>query len=341
MAEHKRVHTGYKDALRAAAAAYELGDFAEVRRMARLAAQLAPEAEAPWLFLAAVSKPRAALSFARRALRIRPDSTAARAAINWLLPRLNKQDRKRASRQFLLSDSATPRPAPFERLTARLPISLQSLLLAITLPLIAFVWFGSGPAAAKQPQQAVNVMDKATMTPTPTNTPTPTPTNTPTPTPTNTPTNTPTPTSTPTNTPVPTRTSRPAVSWGYSYNPSHLANEGRWIDVDLSAQRVVAYQGATPVRSFVVSTGTWAHPTLQGQFRVYIKLTSTRMAGPGYNLPNVPYTMYYYQGYAIHGTYWHNNFGTPMSHGCINMRTPDAQWLFNFASLGTLINIHP
>ncbi|HEY71551.1 MAG TPA: L,D-transpeptidase [Anaerolineae bacterium] len=120
-----------------------------------------------------------------------------------------------------------------------------------------------------------------------------------------------------------------------------MAGEYRWIDVDLSAQRVVAYQGSTPIRTFVVSTGTRYHPTLTGQFHVYIKLISTPMRGPGYYLPNVPYTMYYYQGYALHGTYWHNNFGTPMSHGCINLRTPDAEWLYNFTPLGSLVNIHP
>ena len=64
------------------------------------------------------------------------------------------------------------------------------------------------------------------------------------------------------------------------------------------------------------------------------------MAGPGYYLPNVPYTMYFYQGYGLHGTYWHHNFGTPMSHGCVNLATPDAEWLYNWASVGTLVNVH-
>ncbi len=81
-------------------------------------------------------------------------------------------------------------------------------------------------------------------------------------------------------------------------------------------------------------------PTVVGRFRIQTKLTSTRMSGPGYDLPGVPYTMYFYKGYAIHGTYWHNNFGRPMSHGCINMRTPDAAWLFNWASIGTLVVTH-
>ena len=120
-----------------------------------------------------------------------------------------------------------------------------------------------------------------------------------------------------------------------------MADEGRWIDVDLSAQTVTAYDGADPVRSFVVSTGTAAHPTVTGQFRVYIKLKSTPMAGPGYYLPGVPWTMYYYKGYAIHGTYWHDNFGTPMSHGCVNLTIPDSEWVYNFSEVGTLINVHP
>jgi len=56
------------------------------------------------------------------------------------------------------------------------------------------------------------------------------------------------------------------------------------------------------------------------------------MSGPGYYLPNVPYVMYFYKGYSLHGTYWHNNFGTPMSHGCVNMRTEEAKWLFEWTT---------
>jgi lipoprotein-anchoring transpeptidase ErfK/SrfK len=114
----------------------------------------------------------------------------------------------------------------------------------------------------------------------------------------------------------------------------------RWIDVDLSEQRLYAYEGNTLVASFLVSTGVPAYPTVVGKFHIYIKLESTLMTGPGYYLPNVPYTMYFYKGYGIHGTYWHNNFGQPMSHGCVNMYTPDAKWLFYWAPLGTLVNIH-
>jgi len=117
-------------------------------------------------------------------------------------------------------------------------------------------------------------------------------------------------------------------------------NGARWIDVDLSNQRVYAYEGDVVVNSFIVSTGTWATPTVTGQYNIYVKYVSAKMSGPGYYLPNVPYIMYFYKGYGLHGTYWHNNFGTPMSHGCVNLRTDDAAWLFNWASVGTLVNVH-
>jgi len=191
-----------------------------------------------------------------------------------------------------------------------------------------------------------------TFTPTPTFTLTPTPTATFTPTETSTPTLTPLPTDTPrpwpTDTPLPWPTDTP-LPWptdtpqpwptDIPYIPPD--NGGvRWIDVNLSQQMLYAYEGDTIVASFLVSTGVPAFPTVTGQYNIYIKLESTLMAGDGYYLPNVPYTMYFYKGYGLHGTYWHHNFGHPMSHGCVNMYTPDAEWLFYWASVGTLVNIH-
>jgi lipoprotein-anchoring transpeptidase ErfK/SrfK len=131
-------------------------------------------------------------------------------------------------------------------------------------------------------------------------------------------------------------TDTPAVSVA---NPTGASGE-RWIDVDLSNQRLVAYEGDTPVRWVTVSTGLPGTPTVTGQYRIYVKYPAQTMSGPGYYLPDVPYVMYFYEGYGIHGTYWHNNFGHPMSHGCVNTPTPDAQWLYNWADVGTLVNIH-
>ncbi len=135
----------------------------------------------------------------------------------------------------------------------------------------------------------------------------------------------------------------PASSASSSAPLPAAASDGsgaRWIDVDLTNQMVYAYSGDTVVNSFLVSTGTWLHPTVVGQYHIYVKYRSAPMSGPGYYLPDVPYIMYFYKGYGLHGTYWHNNFGTPMSHGCVNLRTDEAAWLYNWASVGTLVNIH-
>jgi lipoprotein-anchoring transpeptidase ErfK/SrfK len=103
---------------------------------------------------------------------------------------------------------------------------------------------------------------------------------------------------------------------------------------------VYAYEGDTLVNSFVVSTGAAPRLTVTGSFHVYERHVKGNMWGPGYFLPDVPYIMYFHKGYALHGTYWHGNFGTPMSHGCVNLSIPDAEWLYYWSSLGTLVKVH-
>jgi LysM repeat protein len=114
---------------------------------------------------------------------------------------------------------------------------------------------------------------------------------------------------------------------------------GRQIVVDLSDQRTYAFENGVLVRNVLVSTGLPGTPTVQGDYRIYTKLASQTMTGPGYYLPGVPYVMYFYRGYSFHGTYWHNNFGFPMSHGCVNMPTPEAEWLYSFADIGTPVRV--
>ena len=116
--------------------------------------------------------------------------------------------------------------------------------------------------------------------------------------------------------------------------------EDRWIDVDLSEQLLTAYEGAAPVHTTLVSTGLPNTPTPTGQYRIWIKFRYDDMAGPGYTIEDVPYVMYFYQGYGLHGVTWHGNFGQPMSHGCVNLPAVEAEWLFGFAEIGTLVNIH-
>jgi lipoprotein-anchoring transpeptidase ErfK/SrfK len=123
-------------------------------------------------------------------------------------------------------------------------------------------------------------------------------------------------------------------------SPSEAAGGTHWIDVNLTQQMVYAYAGDTVVNSFVVSTGTWMTPTVTGKYKIWIKLRYSDMSGPDYYLPNVPYVMYFYKDYGLHGTYWHHNFGTPMSHGCVNLSIPDAEWLYNFSYEGTVVNVH-
>ena len=135
---------------------------------------------------------------------------------------------------------------------------------------------------------------------------------------------------TPQPTPAPTPPPSPGTNQG----------SGKWIDINLSQQRITAFVGQTPVYSAIVSTGTWRTPTVVGTYSIYVKYRYTPMSGPGYYLPNVPHTMYFYRGYAIHGAYWHNNFGTPMSHGCVNLALGDAEWFYNWAPVGTKVVSH-
>ncbi len=123
--------------------------------------------------------------------------------------------------------------------------------------------------------------------------------------------------------------------------PGAPTGDGKRFLVDLSDQTLYAYEGDTLVRSTLVSTGTALYPTVTGTFYIYLRYTSARMRGPGYDLPNVPWVMYFYKSYGLHGTYWHNNFGTPMSHGCVNMPTAEAEWAYNWSTYGTPVIVQP
>ncbi|MCB0037246.1 MAG: L,D-transpeptidase [Anaerolineales bacterium] len=114
-----------------------------------------------------------------------------------------------------------------------------------------------------------------------------------------------------------------------------MPDEDKWIRVDLSEQIVVAYENDNPIRAFVVSTGLPGTPTVTGTFRIRMKVEEQSMVGGEgsmyYNLPGVKWVQYFHEDYGFHGTYWHSNFGQPMSHGCVNMTDTDAKWLFDWA----------
>ncbi|UKO96186.1 L,D-transpeptidase [Nostoc sp. UHCC 0870] len=135
--------------------------------------------------------------------------------------------------------------------------------------------------------------------------------------------------------------------WASSINPKIAENiqtlqksEERWIQINLSTQRLIAWEGKKPVYAIVISSGKKATPTRIGNFKIQSKHKSTRMRGRTYDVPNVPHAMFYQGNYGIHGAYWHKKFGTPVSHGCVNLAPNHAKWLFNWASLGTPVVIH-
>jgi lipoprotein-anchoring transpeptidase ErfK/SrfK len=121
--------------------------------------------------------------------------------------------------------------------------------------------------------------------------------------------------------------------------PTAPTSAGKSIVVSTGEQRIYAYENGQLVHSHLASTGLPATPTVLGDYKIYVKYLADDMSGPGYFLPQVPYTMYFYQGYGIHGTYWHNSFGRPMSHGCVNLPTPEAKWFFDWASVGTPVRV--
>jgi lipoprotein-anchoring transpeptidase ErfK/SrfK len=116
--------------------------------------------------------------------------------------------------------------------------------------------------------------------------------------------------------------------------------QDRWIEIDLSTQRLIAWEGKTWVSAVIVSTGKASTPTPTGVFDIYVKYRTARMQGDDYDIPDVPHVMYFSGGYGFHGAYWHKSFGTPVSHGCINLAPDKARWLYNFASVGTPVVIH-
>lgn len=118
------------------------------------------------------------------------------------------------------------------------------------------------------------------------------------------------------------------------------ANSGeRWIEVDLSNQKLIAHEGDHVFLETLVSTGKAWTPTPTGEYKVWYKAKAQKMSGGEgssyYYLPNVPYIMFFQnesvpgsKGFSLHGTYWHNNFGHEMSHGCVNLPTPIAEKLY-------------
>jgi len=119
----------------------------------------------------------------------------------------------------------------------------------------------------------------------------------------------------------------------------------KWIDVNLTSQHLVAYEGNTVAQQFDITSGEPANATPPGTFHIFSKLKSEHMKGPGYDIPNVPWTMYFAGGgYAIHGAPWRDVYGAGTerggSHGCVNSPVGEVAKLYQWAPLGTTVVIH-
>jgi hypothetical protein len=153
----------------------------------------------------------------------------------------------------------------------------------------------------------------------------------------------------------------PAKKW-----PKWAQNGEKWIDINLTKQVLVAYEGTKMVYATLVSTGeagladpTESTATIRGIYRIDRKFVTATMSsdevGEEFELRDVPYVQYFHEGYALHGAYWHDRFGQPKSHGCINLAPEDARRLFFWTDpqvparwhgsrdplKGTVVFVHP
>jgi hypothetical protein len=116
--------------------------------------------------------------------------------------------------------------------------------------------------------------------------------------------------------------------------PKEVAKNEKWIDVDLTKKILTLFDYDTPIFCTYIAPGREENPTQTGTFRVWYKLVKAEMQGGPplhayrYDLKNIPWVMYYNYSYAIHGTYWHDKFGTRQSAGCTNMTQGDAKYIF-------------
>jgi lipoprotein-anchoring transpeptidase ErfK/SrfK len=132
---------------------------------------------------------------------------------------------------------------------------------------------------------------------------------------------------------------------GKQFSGAATSQTGKYIVIDISSQTLTAYQGKKVFLSAHVSTGLTGTPTPKGTFTIIKKQPSRYMQGPlpgiskqYYDLPGVPWNLYFTsQGAAIHGAYWHSNFGAQHSHGCVNLPVKTAKLLYDWTPVETTV----
>jgi lipoprotein-anchoring transpeptidase ErfK/SrfK len=366
-------------ALKQAKEALQRGDKHAARTWAQIAAALAPDMEDLWLILAAVAKPRASIAYLNRALEINPYSQRARAGLEWAFrQRANQQTEAGMwnSQPPSVPTDLTPNPntisqkadldlyVPTKVVAKRRPsILVPVLIVVVCLAAALAVWPGVSSAASAAIRNTASTQDgsllswlpagrvKPTVTPTPTaivtETATPSPTSTPPVTASPTPFQPATATATFTATPLPTNTPQPTNT--QEFIPTQPpANGGKLIVVSISQQHLYAYQGSTLVYSFVASTGS-GNSTSTGTFSILDKIP--RALGADWNFWMPDWMGIYYVGDLENGIHslpvlpngqrlWGDSIGTPVTYGCVVLGEEDALELYNWAEIGTTVQIN-
>ncbi len=116
--------------------------------------------------------------------------------------------------------------------------------------------------------------------------------------------------------------------------PARIGKDALWVGVNLSQQTAICYEGDRPVYAALIASGLPGSPTVQGIFTTWRRLDTGKMSGPGYYIEDVTWTCYFYSGYALHTAYWHDKFGRPRSHGCVNLSPYDAWWIYRWSAKG-------
>jgi hypothetical protein len=142
------------------------------------------------------------------------------------------------------------------------------------------------------------------------------------------------------------RISLPDITgWVAVKHTKPFARREKWIDVDLSSQTLVAWNDQVEDARLTISSGKPGFRTPTGVFEISGKFPARRTVatvnGEHWDIPGVPWIMVFRSGgYYVHGVYWHNDFGSPVSHGCVTLSVPDAEWLYDWTPSGTPVWIH-
>ena len=121
--------------------------------------------------------------------------------------------------------------------------------------------------------------------------------------------------------------------------PEGVGMGAKWIEVDIFEQTIAAYERERLVYATLISSGRTVTATPPGLYALWAKIREGKMSNPDvddgdpyyYYIEDVPWTMYFHEGYSIHAAFWHDAFGFTRSHGCVNLAPRDALWFYNWA----------